>query len=179
MSTALPPQAEGQPTRERWLSPAGISAIAAALTCVLGLVTWLIASLAKPDQPAAAPPTAPTSAAVAADKLFVYGSTMPGQSRYDYIKHYVASSTPDSVEGLLYDSGQDYPLAKFGPGEPIPGYVLTIHEDSAQEFFTSMTQMESGLFSLVEVRTRSGERVRAYEWIGATDGLNRISRWEG
>jgi hypothetical protein len=42
-----------------------------------------------------------------------------------------------------------------------------------------MTQMESGLFSLVEVRTHSGERVRAYEWIGATDGLDRIPRWDG
>lgn len=178
----MPPSvqpAPAGPTRERWLSPAGISAIAAGVTCVLALVTWLVASLNTPDQPTSPQPSVPVSVGVAADKLFVYGSTMPGQSRYGYIEHYVESSTPDAVEGLLYDSGQDYPLAKFGPGEPIPGYVLTIHEDSVEQFFTSMTQMESGLFALVEVRTRSGERVRAYEWIGATDGLVRIPRWDG
>jgi hypothetical protein len=74
---------------------------------------------------------------VAADKLFVYGSTMPGQSRYGYIEHYVESSTPDAVEGLLYDSGQDYPLAP---------------------------------------QRWTGARD---EWIGATEGLDQIPRWDG
>jgi hypothetical protein len=50
------------------------------------------------------------------------------------------------VDGLLYDSGAGYPAAKFVPGDPIPGYLLTLRPDSAAEFFTQMTQIEAGLF---------------------------------
>jgi gamma-glutamylcyclotransferase (GGCT)/AIG2-like uncharacterized protein YtfP len=133
----------------------------------------------RPDAVTAAPPTTAASPAtvLAANQLFVYGSSKPGQPRYDYIQHYVASETEDSVTGYLYDSGQDYPAAKFGPGEPIAGWVLTIHDDSVEEFFTEMTQMESGLFALKQVRTVSGLLVRSFEWIGPTDGLERIDHW--
>ncbi|HEY5822060.1 MAG TPA: gamma-glutamylcyclotransferase [Propionibacteriaceae bacterium] len=167
-----------KPHREGWRTPSGISAIAAAVTCVFGLISFLVVQLVDDrDMPAAAPPS--VSVAAATNLIFVYGSSMPGQSRYPYIQHYVESSRSSAVTGYLYDSGQDYPIAKFGPGDPIPGFVLTLRPESAEEFFTEMTQIEAGLFQPVAVTATDGTRVRAYEWIGPTDGLTRISRWEG
>lgn len=161
--------------REAWRSPAGISAIAAAVTCVLGLLTFVAVDLV--DRRAEREPAAPVEAAP--NVIFVYGSSMPGQSRYAFIEHLVENSRAAEVPGYLYDWDLGYPLAKFGPGEVIPGYVLTLRPESSEEFFTQMTQIEAGLFELVEVTTRDGIRVRAYEWIGPTDGLRRIARWEG
>ncbi len=127
--------------------------------------------------PASSSSVAPVTTLVA-NQLFVYGSSKPGQSRYGAIAHYVKDSYPDSVTGYLYDSNLDYPAAKFGPGEVIVGTVLIIHEESVEDFFTEMTRLESGLFALRQVRTiESKLLVRAFEWIGPTDDLERIDHW--
>jgi gamma-glutamylcyclotransferase (GGCT)/AIG2-like uncharacterized protein YtfP len=157
--------------RETWRSPAGISAIAAAVTCVLGVITFFVVDLARPDDTPGPTPDG--------NLVFVYGTSMPNHSRYSYIEHYVESHRPAQVDGLLYDSGAGYPAARFGPGDPIPGYLLTLRPDSVAEFFTQMTQIEAGLFRQVGVTTRDGTRAQAFEWIGPTDGFKRIQRWEG
>lgn len=176
----------GRPPRETWRSPAGISAVAAAVTCVLGVMTFLFVDLVnRPAQPAtgtattAGATTSPRSTAGEERLVFVYGTSMPGEVRYSYIEPFVESHEPAEVTGFLYDSGAGYPAAKFGPGDPIPGYLLTLRAASARDFFTQMTQVEAGLFDLVEVTTDSGTRARSYEWIGPTDGLQRIPQWDG
>lgn len=179
-STAAP----GSARRETWRSPAGISAIAAAITCVLGVVTFLFVDLvARPNAapPGGAPaPASPASPSTDAGLLvFVYGTSMPGRSLYGAIDKYVESQRPAEVNGYLYDTGAGYPAAKFGTGDPIPGYVLTLRAASAQEFFTEMTRIEAGLYDLVPVTTSEGVRARAYEWLGPTDGFQRIPRWTG
>jgi gamma-glutamylcyclotransferase (GGCT)/AIG2-like uncharacterized protein YtfP len=141
------------------------------VTCVLAVITFLVIDLAGSDDP---PPPTPDG-----NLVFVYGTSMPSHSRYSYIEHYVESHRPAQVDGHLYDSGAGYPAAKFGPGDLIHGYLLTLRPDSAAEFFTQMTQIEAGLFRPVGVTTRDGTRAQAFEWIGPTDGLTRIERWEG
>ena len=167
----------------RWLSPGGLSAIAAIAGCLVALASLILTNVIdlRPSsraEPPAVSPSVPPVTGLIANELFVYGSTKPGQARYDYIAHYVKDSYPDSVAGFLYDSNLDYPAAKFGAGEPIAGAVLIIHEESVEEFFAEMTQMESGLFALKQVRTIQEKRlVRAFEWIGPTDDLTRIDHW--
>lgn len=178
-ATTSPATSEPPPTlRERWLTPGGLSAIAAIVGCLVALVSLILTNVIdlRPDAEAAAP-SAPSSAqspatTLATNQLFVYGSTKPGQPRYEYIQRYVADKAEDSVTGYLYASGQDYPVAKFGPGEPIAGWVLTIHDDSVEEFFTEMTQMESGLFALKQ----GPDRLRAP---GAVVGVDRSDRRVG
>jgi hypothetical protein len=41
-----------------------------------------------------------------------------------------------------------------------------------------MTQIEAGLYELVDVIAADGMRARSYQWIGPTDGLTRIDEWE-
>lgn len=172
------PPDEPPPRRVRWLTPGGLSAIAAIAGCVIALASLILTNVIDLRPGTRAAPTPGSSAAPPANLLFVYGTTKPGEPRHAAIAHYVADSYDDSVTGYLYDSGVGYPAAKFGPGEPIAGTVLIIHEESAEQFFAEMTRLESGLFALRQVRTLQRKQlVGAYEWIGPTDGLERIDRW--
>ncbi|MCB0893402.1 MAG: gamma-glutamylcyclotransferase [Propionibacteriaceae bacterium] len=186
-STGTPPTAsptaskKGKPARKVWLSPAGISALAAVLAAVVAVAGLLL----QRAEPTTAPPTtepagtAPSTTPAAEAALFVYGSSMPGMSRYQAISAYVVRSARDTVRGSLYDSGLGYPMARFdGQGE-IRGFVLWLDAATAQAALTEMTRVEAGLFHPVQVRTGSGVTAQAYEWIGSTDGYPRIDAWDG
>ncbi|MDQ0576768.1 septum formation family protein [Agromyces albus] len=148
---------------------AGVAAVA--VTAI-----GVFVGLPRNDAPPAPATTSTDSTAV---RVFTYGSSMPGESRYGEIKEYVESSTRAVVEGLLYDSGLGYPAAKFEPGGEIPGFVLTLDPDTADAFMREQTALESGLFAPVTVQTQSGVSATAWEWIGATDGMPRIDAWDG
>lgn len=183
------PSPSSEPTGEGssgsgWRSPAGVSVIIAAIAVVVTVVTFTIAEVRERERSAAGPtsvavagPTARADDGPAVDQLFVYGSSKPDRPRYQYIAHFVADSRPAQVEGLLYDTGADYPAAKFGIGRPIPGYVLTIKPGQEEDFFRQMDMIESGLFGRKSVTTLAGDRVWAYEWNGPTDGFTPIDEW--
>lgn len=167
----------GARERSVWLRPGGISAIAGVAAVVISAVGLLIAF--RPDA-SAAPASSPSAEAeLQQPAMFVYGSSMPGQSRHDEIEQYVVDVGKDSVDGLLYDSGLGYPMAKFDPGGEIPGYVLWLDPETADDVFREQTRLESGLFHPVTVRTKKGVTATAYEYIGSTDGFPRIERWDG
>lgn len=178
-ATELPPAGvrdRGTRARKIWLSPGGISAIAAALAAIAALIGLFVQQRQAPATPNPTP--APPSAA-AEPALFVYGSSMPGMSRYDVIGRYVLRSARDTVQGSLYDSGLGYPLAKFGGDGQIRGVVLWLDPATAEAALTEMTRVEAGLFHPVTVRTASGVSAHAYQWIGSTDGFPRIDAWDG
>lgn len=162
------------PEHRRWWTPAGVSALAGVAAVAVALISVFV-SLPRDS---AAPDTASPSAADAVH-VFVYGSSMPGESRYAEIKEYVESSTRAVVDGLLYDSGLGYPAAKFEPGGEVPGFLLTLEASTADAFLREQTALESGLFVQVDVQTHSGVTATAWEWIGATDGMPRIDAWDG
>lgn len=164
--------------RRTWLSPTGISGIAAVVALFIGAAT-LAVQMRDSTPPQAGGPQVSETAGVERAALFVYGTSMPGMTRYASIGPYVTGSTPDSVDGLLYDSGLGYPLAKFVPGGEVPGVVLWLDPATAEVAMTEMTRVEAGLFQPRAVRTRSGVTAQAFEWIGATDDLPRIEAWDG
>lgn len=164
--------------RRTWLSPAGISGIAAVVALLIGFATLLV-QLREPATPQSGTPAVSTTPGDERPALFVYGSSMPGMSRYDSISRYVTGSVRDSVDGLLYDSGLGYPLAKFGPGGEVRGFILWLDTATAEAAMAEMTRVESGLFHPVSVRTRSGVTAQAFEWLGPTDGLPRTEVWDG
>lgn len=159
-----------------WLRPGGISAIAGVAAVIVSVIGILIAI--RPDA-TAAPAATPSDPGAERPAMFVYGSSMPGQSRHGEIEQYVVEVDKDSVEGTLYDSGLGYPMAKFGPGEPIPGYILWLDPETAEDVFREQTRLEAGLYHPVTVRTANGITATAYEWIGDTDGYPRIDAWDG
>ena len=59
-----------------------------------------------------------------AERLFVYGTLMPGQSRYRLIERYVHSTRPGMIQGILVDLGAFPALV---PGEGIvKGTILDV-----------------------------------------------------
>jgi gamma-glutamylcyclotransferase (GGCT)/AIG2-like uncharacterized protein YtfP len=162
----------------RWRSPGGISALAGVAGVAVALLAIFVNSGGATDDGAGPPqPTGPEHT-----YLFVYGTTMPGHLRYEFIQDFVAEATPDRVTGRLYDSGYGYPAARFGGGQgTIEGYLLRLRPDRISEARRTFTELEAGLFEAVPVETTAGVTATAYEWIGATDGLTRIEdgRWIG
>jgi len=164
--------------RRTWLSPGGISGIAAVVALFIGFATLLV-QLREPATPPAGAPAASATPGDERPALFVYGTSMPGMSRYDSVSRYVTGSVRDSVDGLLYDSGLGYPLAKFGPGGEVRGFVLWLDPATAEAAMAEMTRVEAGLFHPVSVRTRGGVTAQAFEWLGPTDDLPRTEVWDG
>ena len=163
------------PRRRLWLTPGGISAMAAVAALVIGVIGLFLQARSGETAPVATATPGPGEAPA----LFVYGSSMPGMSRYGEISEYVTGSARDRVGGLLYDSGLGYPMAKFGTGGEVRGYVLWLDPATADAALAEMTRLESGLFHPVSVRTAGGVTAQAYEWIGPTDGYPRIDAWDG
>ncbi len=171
-----PPPARVSGGRRRlWLTPGGISAIAAVAALVLTGIGLFLQARSSASVPAVESPGPSPAAPV----LFVYGSSMPGMSRYGEISEYVTGSTRDSVQGQLYDSGLGYPMAKFGGDGEVRGFLLWLDPQTADAALAEMTRVEAGLFHPVSVRTRSGVTAQAYQWIEATDGYPRIETWDG
>ena len=169
--------------RSHWLTPAGISAIAGVAGVLVIVVGWFVTGELRNAAGGSEAPGGGTSAGPAKDEeadnlLFVYGTSMPGQSGHGIIERYVESSHRDSAEGLLFDSGRGYPLAKFEPGGTIRGYVLELDEATQEEARRALTQYEGGMYQPVEIRTESGATATAYEWIGSTEGFPRIDVWD-
>lgn len=175
-SATLPITAQKSRNQRRlWLTPGGISAIAAVAALVLTVIGLFLQARATAPTPLPTDP-GPSQGAPA---LFVYGSSMPGMSRYREISEYVTRSARDSVQGQLYDSGLGYPMAKFGGEGEVRGFVLWLDPETADAALAEMTRLESGLFHPTSVRTLSGVTAQGYEWIGVTDGYPRIEAWGG
>lgn len=161
-----------------WRSPAGISSIAAVVGVLLAAAAFLVGTRPAPE---ASQPASPTSTAATGTYVFVYGTTMPGHLRYQYIEGFIAEATRDTVSGRLYDSGAGYPAATFGAGlGTIEGYLLRLRPDRAHEALRTFTEMEAGLFHPATVTTGGGVEATAYEWIGSTQGLPLVTgMWSG
>lgn len=165
-----------QPARthrpESWRSPGGIGAMAS----VVGVLIAIIALVAGAGVVGQVPATTDDPSTY----FFVYGTTMPGHLRYQYIEEFVAAATPDRVTGRLYDSGAGYPAAKFGGGiKMIEGFRLEIRPGREVEARRAFTSMESGLFDPVTIRTEAGFEVNAYEWVDSVEGFEELDgRWD-
>ncbi len=110
--------------------------------------------------------------------LFVYGTLRLGDVRWPLLAPYVASPTPqpDEVDGTLYDTGRDYPAARFGTGGTIRGEVFAIRDERLDECLAHMDVVEgtvAGLYRRLALVTSSGRAVWAYEY-GEGLGLTPI-----
>lgn len=105
--------------------------------------------------------------------LFVYGTLRRGDVRWPLLEPYVCDPEPlhDAVDGTLYDTGQDYPAARFGTGDTIRGEVFAIRDDRLDACLEHMDVVEgtvAGLYRRMALTTVAGRAVWAYEY---GDGL--------
>lgn len=106
--------------------------------------------------------------------LFVYGTLMPGQPRWDLLRRYAADpGWAAHVPGLLFDTGQGYPAARFDPetsgpgGDMVAGYCVPLLQASSSIALGELDRYEEtdlGLYSRIRVTTAqpSGTRCWAY-----------------
>jgi gamma-glutamylcyclotransferase (GGCT)/AIG2-like uncharacterized protein YtfP len=104
--------------------------------------------------------------------LFVYGTLRPGQQRWPFLEPFVSDEGRDvSVGGALYDTGNDYPAARFDRPGTIHGRVYSLRADRLDEALDLLDEVEGAvvdLFRRVAVTTSTGVEAWAYEYCGET-----------
>lgn len=117
-----------------------------------------------------------------AQRVFVYGTLMPGQPRWAVLEPYTAGWEPATARGRLWDTGRGYPAVRFDvDGDPVPGVVVTLVSELTEEAVMTLDRVEGEgvLYRRVEVATSTGSAI-AYEWLGSIDGLERLADgWPG
>ena len=102
--------------------------------------------------------------------LFVYGTLRPGQQRWTFLEPFVVDEgQDDSATGTLYDTGHDYPAARFDTPGTIHGrvYPLSIVRlDEALELLDEVEGAVRDLFRRVAITTMNGVDAWAYEYCG-------------
>jgi gamma-glutamylcyclotransferase (GGCT)/AIG2-like uncharacterized protein YtfP len=108
--------------------------------------------------------------------LFVYGTLVPGDSRWAILEPFVDGWEEASAPGALYDTGRGYPAASFfDGGRAIPGVQVHLRPENLDEAVAHLDEVEGAgtLYRRVVVTTSHGDAM-TYEWIGPTEGLRRI-----
>ena len=103
--------------------------------------------------------------------LFVYGTLRPGQPRWQHLAPFVVDDGhDDSVTGVLYNTGNGYPAARFAERGSIHGRVYELQSDRLEEGLRVLDEVEGAvldLFGRVAVTTSSGVEAWAYEYHGS------------
>ena len=107
------------------------------------------------------------------DRLFVYGTLMPGQPLWPALAPFAVSWQAVTAGGRIWDTGRGYPAVLFDPGGgPVPGVLVALDPARVAEAVELLDEIEDEgrLYRRVEVATTAGPAF-AYEWLGPTDGL--------
>jgi gamma-glutamylcyclotransferase (GGCT)/AIG2-like uncharacterized protein YtfP len=104
--------------------------------------------------------------------LFVYGTLRPGQQRWPFLAPFVLDEGQDtSVTGVVYDTGHDYPAARFDRAGTIHGRVYSLHPERLDVALELLDEVEGAvvdLFRRVAITTSDGLEAWAYEYCGET-----------
>ncbi len=113
--------------------------------------------------------------------VFVYGTLMPGQSRWPALAPWAAGGpAPDSAAGELFDTGYGWPAAVIGNGGPIPGFTVQLNPQSLTAALDALDAIEgtsNGLFRRVSTMTENRVKAWVYDWPGPTQHLVPINHW--
>ena len=105
--------------------------------------------------------------------LFVYGTLRPGDVRWHQLSPFVVDEGwPDTVGGRVYDTGLEYPAARFGEAGTIFGRTYALLDESRDRCLVRLDEVEgtvAGLYRRVTVTTGHGVTAWAYEYGGGLD----------
>ena len=126
------------------------------------------------DQPPGGPLTA----------VFVYGTLMVGHVRWPLLAPYVDGElSPATVGGRLFDTGLDFPAARFDLDGTVHGLLASLRPDLVDEALAHLDEVEGsahGHYHRVVVTTHDGRAAWAYEFGGPVDDFVDLDgRWTG
>jgi gamma-glutamylcyclotransferase (GGCT)/AIG2-like uncharacterized protein YtfP len=76
------------------------------------------------------------------DRLFTYGTLMPGHLRWRMLEARAARWVRATADGVLYDTGNGWPAATFGGSSAVPGWVVTFPTGVLGELLPGLDAME-------------------------------------
>ncbi len=111
-------------------------------------------------------------------QVFVYGTLMPGDCRWSLIADDVVALRRAMVSGRLFDTGRDYPGARFELDGTIHGWVLELRSTRSEQAIERLDAIEGtvhGNYRRVAVTTLAGERCWAYQIETSVAGLHDLN----
>ena len=113
------------------------------------------------------------------DRLFVYGTLKPGQSRWPALAPFVDPLEPvvaAEVEGQLWATPWGWPALTRGTG-PVRGVLVTLRPDGLEDALARLDEIEgvdTGLFERVATTTCAGTSCLMYLWPKDTEGFTLL-----
>ncbi len=116
--------------------------------------------------------------------LFAYGTLMVGHCRWPILEPFVVGGPrPATAGGRLFDTGFDYPAARFDLPGVIHGQLLGLVPGRASTALAVLDEVEGGVegdYRRVEIGTDLERAAWSYQYGGAIEGLVDLDgRWSG
>jgi gamma-glutamylcyclotransferase (GGCT)/AIG2-like uncharacterized protein YtfP len=111
----------------------------------------------------------------------VFGTLKPGLLRWPIVAPFVEATDEAEVVGRIWDTGNDFPAARFGDGGPVRGVLLHLRPGCEEEALRILDEVEGDfLYTRTEIHTTDGRPAIAYEWTGETASFAELDgAWEG
>lgn len=112
--------------------------------------------------------------------VFVYGTLKVGHCRWPLLEPHVTDGPePATVAGRLYDTGMDFPAARFDHDGTIHGELFEVRSE-ALELLDEVESTANGYYRRVVVTTHAGDEAWAWAFGGEVDGFVDLDgRWTG
>ena len=112
---------------------------------------------------------------------------MTGHCRWPILEPFVEGgeqgAVRSTVTGRLYDTGLDYPAARFDHPGLIHGEAFELRSARVDEALSVIDRVEGGVegaYHRIQAQTSSSLPVWAYQFGGSTEGLVDLNgRWTG
>jgi gamma-glutamylcyclotransferase (GGCT)/AIG2-like uncharacterized protein YtfP len=120
-------------------------------------------------------------------RLFVYGTLAPGRHAWPVLARWATGvPRPDTVAGILYDTGRGYPAAVFGGAGAggadgvVHGYVVDLDPERARAALAALDRYEGPEYERISVCTGTGVEAATYSWIAALHDCRAVAggRWD-
>jgi len=100
------------------------------------------------------------------NRLFVYGTLLPGQSNWHVLAPFVADEgVPDTARGSMFDTRLGWPAVAFDGTAVVAGRVFTLRDEGLDRALAVLDEFEGiheGAYTRIAITTDAGATAWAY-----------------